>query len=662
MAGRGGHPGYSRHAPPPGYGRGPPMQGPSMWDMEANFDRKLADIVQQVQANLDSIETRLAKFESLAETQQQIQVQLLQLNEVAETTTTMKKDIAMLRGDHRVLGVEQAGLLGAGVVEVSQLHQRRRVCSSLGLLCTALDHRGSLRTAQNFLGDRGVSLCSLAATCTTCAALKNVAKTAIAEVVSKSPQNGKANPASLTIDREQWNKVKEYEPSTSVLDKWAESVTVHTALGHLGIEGTVGKAESMKFNSVLKVFDKIDLSSDRFVTKFTQEHCDRDTPAKELDKAAREILRMFAARHPSECMKESINCRDLYRLLEIVGYPLKRFKAVFNGNEGDDNGAAQSSLRFGSYKVRRQICQTMRGVSCYLGEHVSDFTRVAVKWPVPKEEVATMKEILKNCKGCLGLPALLASGDFEGQPYIVTELLGSSMNKVFHCLHNYSGKRRWQGIKILGRLSVRRLRAFHTCGYVHNDISPENILLGPVRGSGPNAQSRLGLYLIDFEHAQKTIGGKKLEMDRCSAEWSSVRSAEGGEPVPQDDLEALGWVLLNGLIGALPWFDWLVEAYKDWDSKWTRHAVVRQVQSAKTQLLEKGWMAMDWKEPATMRAEVAAGKLLDFIKACRLEVTSSKQPRYDLLISLLGGNVDLTTEEAEKFDLEEFERVVVPML
>jgi len=643
------------------------MQGPSMWDMEANFDRKLADIVQQVQANLDSIETRLAKFESLAETQQQIQVQLLQLNEVAETTTTMKKDIAMLRGDHRVLGVEQAGLrdslLGAGVVEVSQLHQRRRVCSSLGLLCTALDHRGSLRTAQNFLGDRGVSLCSLAATCTTCAALKNVAKTAIAEVVSKSPQNGKANPASLTIDREQWNKVKEYEPSTSVLDKWAESVTVHTALGHLGIEGTVGKAESMKFNSVLKVFDKIDLSSDRFVTKFTQEHCDRDTPAKELDKAAREILRMFAARHPSECMKESINCRDLYRLLEIVGYPLKRFKAVFNGNEGDDNGAAQSSLRFGSYKVRRQICQTMRGVGCYLGEHVTDLTRVAVKWPVPKAEVATMKEIYDKAKDCLGLPALLASGDYEGQSYLVMDLLGSSMNKVFQCLHNFSVKRRWQAIKILGRLSVRRLRAFHACGYVHNDVSPENILLGPVRTAGEHpSTSRLGLYLIDFEHAQKTSGGQKLDMDRGSAEWSSVRSAEGGEPLPQDDVEALGWVLLNGLVGALPWFEWLSEAYKDWKSKWTRHMVIRQVQRAKIRLLEEGWEALDWKEPVTMRAEAATRKLLQFIKDCRLETSSSKLPRYDLLTTILGGNIDLSSEDAEKLDLDEFAKIVLPML
>mmetsp|Transcript_15187 Transcript_15187/g.31793 ORF Transcript_15187/g.31793 Transcript_15187/m.31793 type:complete len:673 (-) Transcript_15187:122-2140(-) len=662
----------------PQYGRGPPSrQEPSIYDVEAAFDQKLADIVEQVEASLRNIEARLDNFESLAdvsrqvqaqqvEAQQQCQVQQLQLNQIAEATNALNHEIAVLRRDHSDLGGEHAvlrdSLLGSGTVRVSQLQKSRRSCTSLGLLRTALDDRGILQATRELLGDRGASFAKLAATGTAFNSLKSVAKEPTTENGAKSPESGKAKSTSITIDRDQWNKVKEYEPSTTVLDKWGESVTVHTALGNLGVEGTIGKTDSVKFNIILKLFGQIGLTNERFVSKFTKEHCDRDTPTAEINKAATEIFRMFAARHPAECTKESMHCRDLYRLLEVVGYSLKRFKSVFNGNDDADDNVAQSSQRFGSYRVRRQICQTMRGVSCYLGEHVSDFTRVAVKWPVPKEEVATMKEILKNCKGCLGLPALLASGDFEGQPYIVTELLGSSMNKVFHCLHNYSGKRRWQGIKILGRLSVRRLRAFHTCGYVHNDISPENILLGPVRGSGPNAQSRLGLYLIDFEHAQKTIGGKKLEMDRCSAEWSSVRSAEGGEPVPQDDLEALGWVLLNGLIGALPWFDWLVEAYKDWDSKWTRHAVVRQVQSAKTQLLEKGWMAMDWKEPATMRAEVAAGKLLDFIKACRLEVTSSKQPRYDLLISLLGGNVDLTTEEAEKFDLEEFERVVVPML
>mmetsp|Transcript_34441 Transcript_34441/g.73344 ORF Transcript_34441/g.73344 Transcript_34441/m.73344 type:complete len:154 (+) Transcript_34441:3-464(+) len=153
-------------------------------------------------------------------------------------------------------------------------------------------------------------------------------------------------------------------------------------------------------------------------------------------------------------------------------------------------------------------------------------------------------------------------------------------------------------------------------------------------------------------------------MDRGSAEWSSVRSAEGGEPLPQDDVEALGWVLLNGLLGALPWFEWLSEAYKDWhgSSKWTRHAVIRQVQRAKAKLLEEGWVALGWREPVAMRAEVAAGKLLEFIKASRLEATSSKQPQYDVLITLLGGKVDLSSQDAEKLDLDEFAKVVAPML
>mmetsp|Transcript_86729 Transcript_86729/g.185812 ORF Transcript_86729/g.185812 Transcript_86729/m.185812 type:complete len:663 (+) Transcript_86729:93-2081(+) len=659
-----GGPGYSRAVPP--YSRGPPtyQQGPSVYEVEAAFDRKLADIVQQVETNLRSIEARLANFESLQEAQQQVQAQQGEINKLTEVTTALSQDIAGLRRDHGELGGEQAvlreSLLGAGVLQVSQLQKRRHAGSCFALLRTALNDRGILGATRELLGDRGASLARLAATGTAFVALKSVAKAPTGEAIE-----AKAKPTSLTLDRDQWNKIKDYEPSPTVMDKWAESVTVHTALGHAGIEGTIGKTDSMKFNTVLKIFGQIGLSTDRFVSKFTIEHCDRDTPVAELNKTALEILRMFAARHPAEALKESMHCRDLYRLLEIIGYSLKRFKSIFNANDDGDDTGAQSSQRFGSYKVRRQVCQTHRGVGCYLAEHVTDLNRVAVKWPVPRSEVVMIKEIHEKAKAvdCVGLPALLASGDFEGSAYIVTDLLGSSMNKVFHCLHNYPIKRRWQAIQILGRLSVRRLRGFHMCGYVHNDISPENILLGPVRAPGeqPSA-TRLGLYLIDFEHARKSMSGQKLEMDLGSAEWSSVRSAEGGEPLPQDDLEAIGWVLLNGLVGALPWFEWLVEAYKDWDSKWTRHAAVRQVQRAKIQLLEEGWAALDWKEPVTMRAEAATRKLLQFIKDCRLETSSSKLPRYDLLTTILGGNIDLSSEDAEKLDLDEFAKIVLPML
>ncbi|CAK0831367.1 unnamed protein product [Prorocentrum cordatum] len=143
--------------------------------------------------------------------------------------------------------------------------------------------------------------------------------------------------------------------------------------------------------------------------------------------------------------------------------------------------------------------------------------------------------------------------------------------------------RKWAALRVVGRLALRRLQRLHELGFLHRDVSPENILLGRARGS-----DEATLYLIDYEHAQKYPGGgRAAESDVGSVEWSSIRSADGGEPRPIDDVEALGWVLLHGMFGRLPWFDWLARAYKDYDwdadSKWSRVQAIRQAQLAKAE-------------------------------------------------------------------------------
>merc|ERR1719464_1726020 len=137
-----------------------------------------------------------------------------------------------------------------------------------------------------------------------------------------------------------------------------------------------------------------------------------------------------------------------------------------------------------------------------------------------------------------GLPLPVRTGGFDGSPYLVMPLLGTSLADEFPRIRRLPFDQRWRLVCVVGRMLLRRLETVHRCGFVHCDLSPENVLYGP-----PSADSwgePETLFLVDFGLAQRWPGGGCLRGDRGSAEWSSIRSADGGERSPDDDLEALG--------------------------------------------------------------------------------------------------------------------------
>jgi len=264
--------------------------------------------------------------------------------------------------------------------------------------------------------------------------------------------------------------------------------------------------------------------------------------------------------------------RDVYRLVSALGETLQSF----TGQENDDGKEAEltkfAGETFGSYRITRELGRGKHTDSVvYKCAHINfPKTHAALKWPVAKAEVDLMEDLHLRAKDKPGLPGVLETGEHDGQPYFVMPLLGTTLSIIFGRLEGHPLRDRWAAIRIIGRMLLRRCEVLHRLGYVHCDVAPYNVLLGPrkrrggrtdVEGDGVNSDD-VSLYLIDFGTARKYPGGGDVEGDVGSMEFSSIRSALGGERKPEDDLEALGWVLLTGLFGDLPWFEWLEDHYK----------------------------------------------------------------------------------------------------
>ena len=98
---------------------------------------------------------------------------------------------------------------------------------------------------------------------------------------------------------------------------------------------------------------------------------------------------------------------------------------------------------------------------------------------------------------------------------------------------------------------------FHSKGYVHGDIKPENFLLGP-----PGSVNEKKLYLVDLGLATRwrdAVCNTHVDYDqrpdvfRGTVRYASVHAHLGRTASRRDDLESLAYTLLFLLKGRLPW-------------------------------------------------------------------------------------------------------------
>lgn len=312
--------------------------------------------------------------------------------------------------------------------------------------------------------------------------------------------------------------------------------------------------------------------------------------------------------------------------------------------------------KFGSFRCLEIIGQGNEGMGArvWCAEHVETREPAAVKWPASDGEFRALSALgARETRHVV--PKLLDSGLCHGQRYVVLERLGADLFQVFDELGEECVEEATFVLRLLGRMLVRRLHAVHERGFVHCDISPTNILF---------SEDRDGPLLVDFGLAQKWPGSQPMAGDIGSIEWSSIRSGNGWERRPLDDLEAVGWVLLCGLYDSLPWFTPLQEAYGgEWGSAQCRAAAVRQAQQQKRQLLQHGWQSFG---PPYCRNVPLPQDFRNFLRQCQVDgpcQSVARGPDYEQLCVLLGGrDGELGTRQAEAEDVQLCRKHISPLV
>ncbi|KAH8918357.1 kinase-like protein [Atractiella rhizophila] len=158
-------------------------------------------------------------------------------------------------------------------------------------------------------------------------------------------------------------------------------------------------------------------------------------------------------------------------------------------------------------------------------------------------------KLIKMLAGGSLIPLVLWFGVHGGHRCMVMNLLGPNLWEV---LQRNGGK---FSIKTVCNIAIRlicRVEYMHNKHLVHRDLKPENIMVGLSRGSIYVCD--LGLARIykhaDGKHKQDTH--KKVGL--CgTARYASLNAHAERAQTRRDDLESLGYMFVEFLLGRLPW-------------------------------------------------------------------------------------------------------------
>jgi serine/threonine protein kinase len=202
-------------------------------------------------------------------------------------------------------------------------------------------------------------------------------------------------------------------------------------------------------------------------------------------------------------------------------------------------GNVFTALRF-KYLVKRLPVVIKEANSQHPPDHPGRTERDKIKWQF---------NFTQKVSGHVNVPRVKDFFDYKGNTYLVMEYLeGTTFTKFLDRIYQ---NRIWYDLRSEDRLSILRVlllliqevEKLHGLGFVHRDISPENILISP---SGK-------LYLLDFELAYSlTEDYPSPPFPLGTAGFMSPEQLLKLRPAVTEDVFALGGVMLTAVTNFSP--------------------------------------------------------------------------------------------------------------
>lgn len=185
----------------------------------------------------------------------------------------------------------------------------------------------------------------------------------------------------------------------------------------------------------------------------------------------------------------------------------------------------------------------------YKAENIRTKEMVAIKFENKTNNLKSLKneaKIYQYLANINGFPQLKYFGTTNDENYLVTELLGKSLQSIIL-------KKMPPNIIInIGIQMIQRIEALHNKYMLHRDIKPSNFVFGINEKTNK-------IYLIDFGFSKRyNYNGKHIEEKYIhhiigTPNFVSLNVHNHIEPSRRDDLESCIYIILTMLIGPLEW-------------------------------------------------------------------------------------------------------------
>ena len=229
------------------------------------------------------------------------------------------------------------------------------------------------------------------------------------------------------------------------------------------------------------------------------------------------------------------------KILSYISYKLKI------PNKTDLN-----KIIFGKYEIIKKIGQSSYS-SVFLGKYINKKNYVAIK---VQDKNAFVSELEKEAyyqyllRG-FGIPKILSFGKNRKYNILVETLLGKTIYEYF--TKNKNANTKMKDLCMVAIQIIDRIQYIHSKNIIHQDIKPENFLVG-------NPDTSI-IYIIDFGLSKKyrsSRTGKHISFSKNNKfygtmNFSSINAMKGYQMSRRDDMISIGYMLIYLINGKLPW-------------------------------------------------------------------------------------------------------------